>query len=765
MKFRNLVLLLLSLTLLVYGCEEPSGLGYEQEVPLPEVSYPLPVVENAPNNSASDTKYSVDDNPIAYALRGINHIWKGTTDNWQSNASSYTDEENGYEGGDGPNPYDAPNGLPSDYVEPGTEIIDAQTWKANMAYVIEVTNNRTEDEALRAFLDDRRSKNYSVIDGFGPLTEEYVAASEAYYEFTPMKLSDVLSNSNFYPEHNDSTIYGGSTSATLGAMVQLAQDFRSADASTSGSKYVFGTPRPWRMNDEGEINFLGVVTHTCYDAEGNVASHHGEDVFRIDAYESSVSVVPGLACARRVHNPGKEADALNDDGSVKTVALYTPTTENRRKDNGYPSGHTNAGILASMAYAYAFPQRYAEMVVRGSDLGESRILAGMHSPIDVIGGRIQALAISAHALNIYSEDAAAAYQQAQEYFGAKAEEAGMTLYDYAHREVAEGSFKDGDAINIDVFNNNFYSDHDEIKALYLERITYGLPQNGTIGLDPVVPEGAERLLQTRQPYLTAAQRRAVLATTEIESGYPLLDESNGWGRINLVAASDGYGAFNGDVSVVMDADQGGFSAHDWWRNDISGEGKLTKGGTGTLTLTGRNSYSGGTVIKAGTLEAASPTAFGTGDLYMTGGTALISAPEALVVEKRYTQKGGTLKLHVGAGEQGTLKVGDTMTLVCGDLVIDFADGYTPSAGDTFKIITAERVLGSFTDVSTSAEGYALFAEYTGCAVIIHVGEKHLEHHENFQDIMKFSAERAIGEFPYAPAGEHRDPLNTFNPYR
>jgi autotransporter-associated beta strand protein len=703
--------------------KEPSGLGYEQTVPLPEVSYPLPVVEHAVNNSSSAKKYSVDTNPIVYALRGINNIWKGTTDYWQSNASSYTDEENGYEGGDGPNPYNAHNGLPSDYVEPGTEIIDAATWKANIEYVIEVTNNRTEDEALRAFLDDRRSKNYSVIDGFGPLTQDYVIAAEAYYDFTPIKLSDVLTNSNFYPESNDSTRYGGNTSSTLGAMVQLAQDFRSADASTSGPKYVFGTPRPWRMNDDGEINFLGTVTHTCYDAEGNVATHHGEDVFRIDSYESDVSVVPGLVCARRVHNPSKEVDSLYDDGSVKTVALYTPATENRRKDNGYPSGHTNAGILASMAYAYAFPQRYAEMVVRGSDLGESRILAGMHSPIDVIGGRIQALAVSAHALDIYSEDAAAAYQQSQEYFGAKAEEAGMTLYDYAHREVTEGGFKDGDYINIDVFNNNFYSDHDAIKALYQERMTYGLPQNGTIGLDPVVPEGAELLLHTRQPYLTAAQRRAVLATTEIESGYPLLDDSNGWGRINLVAASDGYGAFNGDVSVVMDASEGGFNAHDWWRNDINGEGKLTKSGTGTLTLTGRNSYSGGTVIKEGILEAASATAFGTGDVYMTGGTALVSAPKALVVRQKYTQKGGTLQMRIGAGKKGKLKVRDTMTIAGGQLLIEFADGYAPSAGDKFKIIKAKRVFGRFCNVSASAEGYNLFAEYTGRSVIIHVGKE------------------------------------------
>ena len=66
----------------------------------------------------------------------------------------------------------------------------------------------------------------------------------------------------------------------------------------------------------------------------------------------------------------------------------------------------------------------------------------------------------------------------------------------------------------------------------------------------------------------------------------------------------------------MDASKGRFNAHDWWRNDISGNGMLTKKGTGTLTLTGNNSYSGGTLLQDGRLEATSTTAFGEGDLYV-----------------------------------------------------------------------------------------------------------------------------------------------------
>lgn len=51
----------------------------------------------------------------------------------------------------------------------------------------------------------------------------------------------------------------------------------------------------------------------------------------------------------------------------------------------------------------------------------------------------------------------------------------------------------------------------------------------------------------------------------------------------------------------MDASRGGFHAADIWRNAIAGAGKLTKLGTGSLTLAGSNAYTGGTQIQDGTL--------------------------------------------------------------------------------------------------------------------------------------------------------------------
>jgi YVTN family beta-propeller protein/autotransporter-associated beta strand protein len=62
---------------------------------------------------------------------------------------------------------------------------------------------------------------------------------------------------------------------------------------------------------------------------------------------------------------------------------------------------------------------------------------------------------------------------------------------------------------------------------------------------------------------------------------------------------------------------------------LSGTGGLTKIGAGTLTLTGNNSYQGGTALNAGTLAVGSNTALGTGALTFADGTTLQAAGNGL----------------------------------------------------------------------------------------------------------------------------------------
>jgi len=55
---------------------------------------------------------------------------------------------------------------------------------------------------------------------------------------------------------------------------------------------------------------------------------------------------------------------------------------------------------------------------------------------------------------------------------------------------------------------------------------------------------------------------------------------------------------------------------------ITGSGSVTKQGSGTLVLSGNSSYSGGTTLSTGTLGIGSDTALGTGALTMAAGTAV-----------------------------------------------------------------------------------------------------------------------------------------------
>lgn len=400
---------------------------------------------------------------------------------------------------------------------------------------------------------------------------------------------------------------GGDSNSELGSMVDLIGKLRGNYASTTPAKNFYNYMRPFRWLDPSVI-------------------------------------VPTLVPARS----------------------STPAT-----DGGFPSGHTNASYLAALSLAYSVPERFQEQLTRASEMGTSRIVAGMHSPLDVMGGRVMATALAAAALN--DPDNAELKQAA---------------YDEAHQILLKETGTAEDR----------FSDYQKNKAAYTERLTYGFTQINDTTLPMVVPKGAEVLLETRLPYLSSEQRRAVLATTGLPSGYPLLDDPEGWGRLHLFAAADGYGAFDTDVTVTMETYKGGFYAFDQWRNDISGTGKLTKEGTGTLKLMGNNSYSGGTQIKAGTLEAGSEAAFGSGDVVTTSGTVIENVYGKMTIGGNFTQAAeGTLELNV-SGVNDVLEIKGTAN-VNGKLHVNFTNNFVPNPG-VIPLVTfgANQRSGEFSSV-------------------------------------------------------------------
>ncbi|MDO5293516.1 MAG: phosphatase PAP2 family protein [bacterium] len=399
------------------------------------------------------------------------------------------------------------------------------------------------------------------------------------------------------------------------------------------------------------------ATTVKYDDAGNSngtwadeATTYGGMVKLVNTIRNSAASTSSAKAFYNYMRPFRWSNLVEIEPLLKPCEKSDPSS-----DGGFPSGHTNAAYLASIGLAYAMPERYQELITRASELGNNRIVAGMHSCLDVMGGRVMATAVAASALN---DPANTKVKQ--------------EAYDAARKLLKET--KSG---------NDEYSNYEENKKKNFERLTYGFQQIGDTTKPMVVPKGAEVLLETRLPYLSATERRYVLYTTGLESGYPVLDDEEGWGRLNLFEAANGYGAFVKDVTVNMDASKGGYSASDVWRNDIEGSGSLTKTGTGSLTLAGNNTYSGGTKVIKGTVNAASKTAFGNGSVTNESKVSEDVTGE-VAIKGDYVQKDASnLVLTVGSMAD-IFAVKGTATLD-GSLTLNFTNGYVPA--DTVKVIS------------------------------------------------------------------------------
>ena len=176
---------------------------------------------------------------------------------------------------------------------------------------------------------------------------------------------------------------------------------------------------------------------------------------------------------------------------------------------------------------------------------------------------------------------------------------------------------------------------------------------------------------------------------------------------------------------------------------MSGTGALTKSGAGTLTLTGTSAISGQTTVQAGKLAvqgvlgasgltvASGATLSGSGTV--AGNVAIASgatlapgnSPGTLTVAGNVTQAAGstyavdidgrTWSAAGGAGSYDRLSVtGATGVFTAGGVIAPTLRGitgsatnnFTPVLGDTFTVVTAGSVAGSFSGVTQPASGLA-----------------------------------------------------------
>jgi hypothetical protein len=206
----------------------------------------------------------------------------------------------------------------------------------------------------------------------------------------------------------------------------------------------------------------------------------------------------------------------------------------------YPSGHTTYGYMGSLVLAILIPERYPEMIARGAEYGNDRILMGAHYSMDVLGGRTLATYDLAHLLAndpLYMGRSLRGAPVIQDY---------QAAIKTARADIAAALQAGcGDTIAACARQDTGrFSNSASNEAFYATTQTYGLPVVYSKNADAVEDVGkiapeAGYLLTAAFPSLTLEQADRILTETE-GAGGGFLDDGSAFGvysRLNLYAAS------------------------------------------------------------------------------------------------------------------------------------------------------------------------------------------------------------------------------------
>ncbi|KQP93070.1 autotransporter, partial [Methylobacterium sp. Leaf113] len=390
----------------------------------------------------------------------------------------------------------------------------------------------------------------------------------------------------------------------------------------------------------------------------------------------------------------------------KGIDQFDPTSINGLTTNpSFPSGHTNYGITDSILLGMLTPSLYQSMLMRGSEFGDSRIVLGVHYPLDIIGSR-----------------AFSAYNLAQAFTNpAYIDNAATTgtainltsLFTQAQGELQSylsagcGAAVATCATSAANMGANPYLPSAANQALYQSRLTYGLPTltfaeapreaapaggpDAAILLAPLYGGSSSAAAQIAPKgglygSLQDSTINQIIVNTETNAlsafyGMPL----SYWARIDLYSAA---GYFQNVVGMLS------MAASDRVATDVTiGQtGALYANGTiaGTVTvgtggLLGGTGTIGGLAVQAGAVVAPGNSI---GTLTVAGNAAFAA--------------GTTLRVEADAdGRADRLAVAGTATLAGGTVQVLAADGaYAPRT--RYTVLTAANgVQGRFAGVSAN----------------------------------------------------------------
>ena len=383
-----------------------------------------------------------------------------------------------------------------------------------MAYRRRTTSQLAVATGLGVILSTVFASSASAAEPFTPEELAYNYPSNATYDYIPImdQFSDIVANQPAVIAQNDATTVRINTTATPLESERAIVD-QYADMSISMA--------------DGLGENLGAIYATAM-AEGELPKT-----------QSLITKSGGLVGYYSSTNPAK--DFFDYD---RPYIRFSENLVYRDKEGGdawastsgaFPSGHTSQAYWQGTTLATLLPELAPQILARTSEAGNNRIVMAAHYPLDVMGGRMMGQNIverrwSDPEFRVLFDEASA------ELHSVLAADCGATLEECIAADTP-------------------YLSDEAALAVYEERMTYDFEQTSAAGHDVTLPAGAESLLISSHPALTAPQRLQVLELTSIDSGYPLDEGTNGsWQRLNLASAMAAEVTVNADgtVSLVVD---------------------------------------------------------------------------------------------------------------------------------------------------------------------------------------------------------------------
>ncbi len=117
---------------------------------------------------------------------------------------------------------------------------------------------------------------------------------------------------------------------------------------------------------------------------------HGEAYQVLGSFKKN----PAFFRPRPIAEFGDQADSCVKPVDMAGYAHEDLVTHNLAKSSSYPSGHSFRGMMTALVLAEVRPEHAAELINRGEEFGESRVICGFHWESDITAGRLVALKIA-----------------------------------------------------------------------------------------------------------------------------------------------------------------------------------------------------------------------------------------------------------------------------------------------------------------------------------------------------------------------------------